>query len=671
MALRSYDVFDTVITRLVGDPTSVFLFLGQKALAATLWSGSAEQFAKARVVAEDRARKDSYPEEVTFVQIYEELENAYALRHDSIKRIADLELEIERQLIRVVPEIARELQTVRRNGDVVQFISDMYLPADVLRSWLLDLGVMHSNEVLWVSSAHGSTKTRGGLFDLVRSTRSEGFSHWVHHGDNAFSDIRSAQSRGIDTRHFVQCHLSPGEKVMEEGSVETMGVASLLSGAARWSRLQRAPSDHDAMVDIASGVVAPVIYSFVLWVLLEARKRGLTRIWFMARDGQVMLPVARVIAQRLNISVDIGYLYGGRQLVRVASLKAIDDQALEWLVGGAGLMTLQAVLDRVGVAVAQVSAEAESLGVPTEAVIGWSRIPKLKRFLQHPHTAALILQEAANRREVLLDYFASCGLTGGGSCAVVDIGWRGNVLRSIIDLLGAEQTSRHTFLYFGSFAHAKNSENVPTLGYLFDIKNGKRLGTGADIPSITTLMEIFCQADHGQVMKLERTVNGFRPVCRDAASDKSGSSWDILLLQNIVSEFAETVVISMAEGYFVDLRGVCDRLLRRLATAPTSAEVALLAPIGFVDDQGGSEPHPFAHAYSWRDLRQAFRTGRPAPPIGLNWWESAAVKLTPLSLRWGMKVAAKIGRMRNEGRLFRFGLLREDISKLARPGRIR
>ena len=640
--MRSFDVFDTVITRLVGEPASLFRFVGQAAVEKGLWFGTAEQFAIARTAAETRARQHAAPSEVTFAAIYRELVSSHGVRSVDTGQLCELELTIERRLIRAVPAIARELARARQAGHRVVFISDMYLPHDVLRAWLVELGALHAGETLWVSSAHRVTKGGGEMYDAVRAVESGAPVDWIHKGDNEYADVRPAAQRGIGTDHYVECHLNLNERLMESAAPETCGLSSLFAGASRWTRLNR-PADTDvALNEVAAGIGAPLIYGFVLWILLEAKKRGLTRIWFMARDGQVMLPVARTIADRLGLNVELGYLYGGRQIVRLASLTAVDEAALEWMTGGAGAMTLQSVLDRVGLSLADVAHVAFDLKLRTTASIGWDGVSQLKSFLLHPEVAALILKEAEVRRAIVLDYFRSCRLIGDESCAVVDIGWRGNVLRSIVDLLGEAQAAKHTFMYFGLYAHPRGCEAIPKVAYLFDVDGDERLGTGNDIPSLTTLMEIFCQADHGQVMRLERRCAGFEPVCREA--EPPGSRWDVTKFQAAVLEFANTVPISEIRFVGGDLRGICDRLLRRLAIAPNAEEVALLAPLGFVDDQGGSEPQAFAHSYGWQQVRVAYRTGNARPSLGLNWWIAGALLLTPKLITWSMRIAAKAGR---------------------------
>src|SRR5882762_8619962 len=70
--VRSFDVFDTSLTRLVGRPSAVFFLQGHVLVCRGLWKASAEQFAAARLEAERRARHNAGGQEVTLKAIYRE-----------------------------------------------------------------------------------------------------------------------------------------------------------------------------------------------------------------------------------------------------------------------------------------------------------------------------------------------------------------------------------------------------------------------------------------------------------------------------------------------------------------------------------------------------------------------------------------------------------------------
>ena len=644
--LRSYDVFDTVLTRLVGLPTSLFLFVGQYAVLHRHWAGTADQFAAARVAAEGRARANAEGRETTLAAIYAELQFAYALGSEHADAVARAELELESKVLRAVPGAADALARERDVGHSVAFLSDMYLPATVVRDWLYEHGLANDSDRIWVSSESGDTKSTGRLFERVAKHYAIESGRWTHTGDNLWSDSHVPRSRGIAAVPFVDCQLTPLEEVMERHSAETAGLGSLFAGAARWTRLSttKKTERHAVLNHYASQVAGPAIYAFVLWVLQTAQREGVRRIWFMARDGEVMLPVARTIARRLDIDVDVGYLYAGRQVVKVAALRALDDTAIKWITGGAGILSVADVLARVGVESEPLQEAIDACGLPARGAIGWEGMANLATFLRHPDVTSRILAVAAERRDDVLAYFRQCGLIGDERCCVVDIGWRGTVVKAIDELVGRPITQPHLYLYFGLYSRPPECAGLQMTGYLFDLDGESKRGIGSDIGALTATMETFCQADHGQVMRLRKTAGGFEPVCRPEAPAVE-DAWDVGFFQQRVAEFAENVVVELCPQAGLDPRSLVAELLRYALDHPTADQAKVLGGVMFIDDQAGSAPQPLAHRYGISDLRSAFQQGG-RPWYGLNWWSPGAWALTSRSMRVAIRAAAKLGKWR-------------------------
>src|SRR4051812_14193011 len=100
-SLHSFDVFDTLVTRAVGHPLSVFLLLGRTPVVAELTGCSPEEFARLRRAAEQRARGGR--DEVTLQQIYTELSVGLGLSSVHAAILAESEVALERRLSRPVP----------------------------------------------------------------------------------------------------------------------------------------------------------------------------------------------------------------------------------------------------------------------------------------------------------------------------------------------------------------------------------------------------------------------------------------------------------------------------------------------------------------------------------------------------------------------------------------
>src|SRR5260221_4537486 len=124
MPLASFDVFDTVLTRSVGTPASVFLLLGRRLSRRGAITCSAEVFARARVNGQKLARLHQSSGEITLMDIYRQLGAVFGLNVQQQAQLAEEEQRLEAELIRPVPAAQRWLDVARQNGQSVRFVSD-------------------------------------------------------------------------------------------------------------------------------------------------------------------------------------------------------------------------------------------------------------------------------------------------------------------------------------------------------------------------------------------------------------------------------------------------------------------------------------------------------------------------------------------------------------------
>lgn len=198
MKVYSFDVFDTVLTRIVAHPADVFRLM-EKSIRATgqLHFRGAQCFSSARIWAEFRARRKSKREDVTLDNIYEMLKLLLLLDDEQVCCLMELELEIERRLISPIAVTFDMIRELRCQGNRLVFISDMYLPTAFVRELLISAGIAEPNDPVYVSGDLGVTKGSGKLFDLVLAREGILAGQLIHYGDNLHSDVAVPRKRGI------------------------------------------------------------------------------------------------------------------------------------------------------------------------------------------------------------------------------------------------------------------------------------------------------------------------------------------------------------------------------------------------------------------------------------------------------------------------------------------
>ncbi|HEV2473628.1 MAG TPA: HAD family hydrolase, partial [Chthonomonadales bacterium] len=319
MKVHSFDVFDTCVSRHLAYPRDLFYALGLELCPSDLSSDERDAFAKRfrrlRIRAEKQAYRSARPRQgATLSDIYRHFEPPPGLVLPNAAILA-AEVELERRNIYAVPEILAELQRLRSEGKRLIFVSDMYLPASILSPLLVDLGVKRDGENLYVSCDAGLSKHSGRLYAHVLKQENLEPVDVLHVGDNAWADVRMPETLGITARRFQAATLTPHERSIAGGKVSTSIQSSTLAAFSRQSRLAAWEQDGGAAMPLDDAIhtyITPLLISYVAWVLEQARGSGIKRLYFVARDGEVMHKIASRL-QGSDPGIELRYLYGSRR----------------------------------------------------------------------------------------------------------------------------------------------------------------------------------------------------------------------------------------------------------------------------------------------------------------------------------------------------------------------
>jgi len=647
MPLASFDVFDTLLTRRVGTPESLFLLLGQRPAAAALLRCGAATFAQCRQDAERRARANRAGGEITLRQIYDELMPALGLDPVQAGQLLEQELALEADLSCAVPGAVELVSRARAAAGQVAFVSDMYLPAAFLVGLLERHGFWRAGDRCLVSGEEGKAKATGALYHALARQADCPAADVVHHGNDAWIDGRMARRAGLRTVALPQGNLTRYEQLLAAHAAGTEGFAACLAGAARLARLSVPAADaHTAALrDTAAGVVAPTLVGYTLWVLRRARELGLQRLYFVSRDGQILLRIAQRLAPRLGISCQLSYLYGSRQAWHLSAVTDLGPEQMAWIMDGTDFLSITSLLARVGLTPAEVREHLLALGL---AELDWGRNlddpqrQAVRRLFALAPVRALIADRAAALRGRLLHYLDQEDVLGAAAYGIVDLGWHGRLQDSLARVVaGAGGVTPHGF-YFGLHRHAATDDLGPREGYFFDqqrsagfVDLGRRL---------ICLLEAFCSADHGLVVDYENRDGAWRPVLKDEHTGRL-RDWGLATVQRSVLAFVDHLAVAESGvNPWLDVRPVLADVLRPFWRMPTPADAAAWGAFPFENDQGGACWAALAPPYRWRDLAAALWGAElPLPHRGA--WIAGSFRRTPVALRLALRLAIRAGRL--------------------------
>lgn len=316
----SFDIFDTLIMRKTLQPEDVFLIVERKLTDR----GCHCDFVTNR----RRAILENVIANPNIHQIYDQFAEFTGLSAAECQDILRLEIEIEKRVLITRKAIAGVLQRIHDLGKPVFLITDMYLPADIIKEILTDLGITQYDDLL-VSCDNHSLKTES-LFSIYR--KKHAFSHYLHIGDNPLSDIDCAERNDIDTVYLP----SALKTFMEYDSQDLFKQADTIDKrnmlgfmlAEIYNDPFMLPQKREWHIqDMTLLALAPVVFCMIAKLKGIVEKGNYDQVLFASRDGYVLKKLYDEIKEKGDTKGV--YFYTSRRAV--TNLCCEDEQQILWL----------------------------------------------------------------------------------------------------------------------------------------------------------------------------------------------------------------------------------------------------------------------------------------------------------------------------------------------------
>jgi FMN phosphatase YigB (HAD superfamily) len=634
--IRSFDVFDTVLTRTFAAPSDLFVALGEEAQRRGLLKVAPQEFALRRMAAESAARQESPSHEPELADIYALLARDLQLSPPESERVAELELQTEEAALRPVPGMCERVAEARRAVGRVLFLSDMYLPSAFLERVLAKHGVLHPGDQLYVSGCLKASKASGQLYSRLLAELKVSPEQWLHVGDNPKADEAVPKQFGIATQRITEVALNRYEALARGEEAVALVWRSRLAAAMRLARLEggRLPETPRVIWSTGADVVGPLLFGFVYWCLVQARQRGIRRLYFVARDGQVLHRIAGYICSAWGLEIQCRYLYGSRQAWRVPALTGVGSQELEWASPSDHDLSVENVCARLGLQPRQIQPLLLEHGFPTS---GWreplseGRLAGLREMLGQEPVQQLVKQAADRARPRLMSYLKQEGFFEGEPFALVDLGWAGNLQRSLstsLSLAGYADAARLTGLYFG----LRPGTIIPAGQVMLEYSGClARRSTGWMLQS-GTMLEAFTSADHGSVSGYESRDGKVFPTLAEP-ENSAVLDWGLRSLQSAIDAFARNFLAASGGSRPLPeaMRAVTHGLFERFYRQPQPKEAAVwgafpLRGQAIENIRGQLVPH-----WSTRQVIQAILDYRRRPH---GWWMEGTLAERPSLALW-------------------------------------
>ena len=485
----SFDVFDTLLKRDVMNPTDVFDLMERDLRERKKLY--IHNFADKRREAEQKARIAKPDREITLKDIY-----GYISCDDDVRKEL-MEMECQMELALSAPNIpVQQLYEVcLEQRKKILFLSDMYLPSDVVRKLLEKNG--YTEGILYVSAESGFTKKSGELFTYVQKKESIDVKRWCHVGDHILSDYLVPKRMRISScliDRNPRYNLYVDKKTYREND-QYRQVNHFID-----TRLGRYMDPYD---QIGYAVLGPLLYGFSEWINREIPENQ--TILFLAREGALLKKAFEIVSDRHS-----EYLYISRQAAYTAFLDHVEtkEEAIN-----ANIRVIKEICTQKEFAQSYGLSEEEVHQIFADDGLDENVLlfgTQKKEYILDKIWPT-VKKKVINQYHLLQKYLEQLGVTE--KCAVVDVGWRGTIQTA---LLKSKYKANNKMIQWNGYYMAcmkylrDGLDSINKKGFLFEPNLNKRIQDS--VINSVSFFELLFLSTGGTTKAYTLTANGIEPI---------------------------------------------------------------------------------------------------------------------------------------------------------------
>lgn len=337
---------------------------------------------------------------------------------------------------------------------------------------------------------------------------------------------------------------------------------------------------------VMSCVGAPMIYLYVSWVLEEARKRQIKRLYFLARDGQIFYEIARIICKERNLDIECRYLYCSRIAWRVPQYFLLKEKCLDYICQRSMNLTIKKMLDRILFSEKEMQEACKYLDIEQlqlECSLDFAEVKALQYKMASSKPFMNMVYDISKREyECAKRYLEQEGMLDKEKKALVDTGWVGSMqqsLKMLVESITHEEYDIYGF-YFGMF-RTPEIDKERYYPYYFSANGDLQRKASFN----NNLLECMCGSDDGMTLCYREEHGRMQPVF-STSKNLNQEKWNIKKNHDIVCKFTEYMLLnSQAEP--IPKEAACkiiQKLTNMFMVHPSTAEAELYGNYLFSDD---------------------------------------------------------------------------------------
>jgi FMN phosphatase YigB (HAD superfamily) len=438
-----FDIFDTLLVRPLLDPE-----LTKDIVAARVGGPPGKIYLAERATIEHQARQ-RLKRDVSLEDIYREWSTSRSLAEADLARLRATEEATELASVQAREEAVVLLRRLAAAGKRVVIASDTFLPTALIETMLARHGIVGWQR-LYLSNEVGLRKDTGALYDHLLREEDVTPNSVIMVGDNERSDLQIPVEKGIRSQHVLRTVEIARALPRWHGLLEDSAARHDLHWSIGLGLLVRHQFDRLFFPDLSPAnmlesahqigycIVGPLTVAFAQWLVRRAAADGITHLYFLAREGQLLYKVYEKLREATSAGVTGHYLVLSRRSVIVPMIEATSDiHALAKARFFPNELAMY-LSERYGLSIESGDlAEFQRLdlwkaGAAVE--VRDNRIDHLLPLLKFLEPR--IMEQARSEHPALMTYLKDIGIDSQDNCAVVDVGYSATIQARLTRLLG-------------------------------------------------------------------------------------------------------------------------------------------------------------------------------------------------------------------------------------------
>ncbi len=353
-------------------------------------------------------------------------------------------------------------------------------------------------------------------------------------------------------------------------------------------------------------VFAPVICSYVIYVLDDAKQRGIKRLVFLARDGYLPYKAALILRPVIAPDIEISIIYVSRFALRSAEYALDGIDCLDTICLGALNLTFRKMMKRASLSDEEIEAVADKceMGGRIDDFISHREITVIKERLKKcSEFYRFVRKHSKDKLKITLDYLNQEGITKNcsGAACIVDSGWIGTIQRSIGRLISGGEEKGLEGYYFGLYSVPKGAEKDAYHSFYISPGSGFK-NLRRKINFSICMFECICSSPESMTFGYEYLDGRVVPVTTSEGNVNKdfinrAEKYLNYYSQALSSEISDTVCDRRS------MSRMCSKLLKLSMCNPTREESEAIGKFLFSDEVVEADQDRLASAWSEDDLR--------------------------------------------------------------------